>query len=56
MCNAFMFDSIHRVKAYMKKLKGNTMWNSWVLEHVGVISSNPYLGFLMALQDIRVSI
>ena len=47
-----MFDSRHGVKAYMKKLKGILMWNFWMLKHVGIISSNAYSGFLMALQDI----
>ena len=51
MCNAFMFDNRHGVKAYIKKLKGILMWNFLMLEHVGIISSNAYLGFLMALQD-----
>ena len=40
------------VKACMNKLKGILMWNFWMLEHVGIISSNAYSGFLMALQDV----
>ena len=51
LCNAFMFNYKQRVKAHMKKLKGILMWNFWMLEHVGIISSNAYSGFLMALQD-----
>ena len=39
MGNAFMFYNRHGVKAYIKKLKGILMWNFWMLEHVGIISS-----------------
>ena len=52
MCNAFMFDSKDGVKAYMKKFNSILMWNFWMLEYVGIISSNAYSGFLMALQDV----
>ena len=52
MHNAFMFDNGHGVKAYIKKLKGILMWNFWILEHVGIISSNAYSGFLMVLHDV----
>ena len=48
MRNAFMFDSRHGVKAYMKMLKYILMWNFWILEHVGIIFSNAYSGFLVA--------
>ena len=34
---------------FMKKLKGIPMWNFWMLEHVGIISSNVYLSLIMAL-------
>ena len=40
--NAFMFDSRHGVKAYMKKLKGILMWNLQILENVGIVSSSVY--------------
>ena len=41
------------VKAYMKKLKCIIlMWNVGMLEHVGFICSNAYLGFKMALSDV----
>ena len=43
-----MFDSRHGVKAYMKTLKDILMWNFWILEHVGIIFSNAYSGFLVA--------
>ena len=52
MRNAFMFDNRHGVKAYIKKLKGILMWNFWILEHVGIISSNAYSSFLIALQNV----
>ena len=52
MYNTLMFDNRHGVKAYIKKLKGILMWNFWMLEHVEIISSNAYSGFLMALQDV----
>ena len=45
MRNAFVFDNINGVKAYVKKLKGILMWNFLMLEHVGIISSNAYSGF-----------
>ena len=48
MHNAFTFDNRHGVKAYIKKLKGTLMWNFGMLEHVGIISSNVYSGFLIA--------
>ena len=51
MRNSFMFDNRHGVKA-IKKLKGILMWNFWMLEHVGIISSNAYSCFLMALHDV----
>ena len=47
MRNAFMFDNRHGVKAYIKKLKGILMRNFWILEHVGIISSNAYLGLMI---------
>ena len=52
MRNAFMFDNRHGVKAYIKNLKGILMWNFWMLEHLGIISSNAYSGFLVALQNV----
>ena len=54
MRNAFMFDYRHGVEAYIKKLKGILMWNIWMLEHVGIISTNVYSGFLMALHDVSL--
>ena len=51
MRNALMFDSKHGAKAYINKLKGILMWKFWMLEHVRIISSNAYSGFLKALQD-----
>ena len=35
---------------YVKKLKGILMWNFWMLEHVGIISSYSYSSFLMESQ------
>ena len=52
MCNDFMLDNRHGVKAYIKKLKGILMWNFLMLEHVGIISSNAYSRFLKALHDV----
>ena len=52
MHSTFMFDGIHGVKTYVKKLKEILIWNFWMLEHVGIVSSNANLGFLMALQDV----
>ena len=40
------------MEAYVKKLKGILMWNFWILEEVGIISSSVYLGFLMDLEDV----
>ena len=47
-----MFDNRNGVKAYIKKLKGILMWKFWMLQHVGIISSNAYSCFLMALHDV----
>ena len=44
MHNAFMFNSKHEMKANMKNLKGILMRNFWMLENVGIISSNAYSG------------
>ena len=49
------FDNRHGVKAYIKKLKSILMWNFLMLEHVEIISSNAYSGFLMALQDVPLN-
>ena len=45
MYNAFMFDNRHGVKAYIKKLKDILVRNVWMLEHVGIVSSNAYIRF-----------
>ena len=36
----------------MNKLKRILTWSFWMLKHVGIISSNAYSGFLVALQDV----
>ena len=56
MRNAFMFDCRHGVEAYMKNLKNNLMWNFWILEHMGIISLSAYLSFLLASEDVPLSI
>ena len=43
--NAFMFNDRHGGKAHVKKLKGILMWNFWILEEVGIISSSVYSSF-----------
>ena len=45
----------HGVKTYMNHLKSILMWNIWILEYVGIISSSAYSSFLMALQDVPCS-
>ena len=44
MSNAFMFDNKQVVKAYMKRLKGILIWNFWMLDPMGITSSNACLG------------
>ena len=39
---SFMFDGRHGANIYVEKLQGILMWNFWMLEVVGIISSNAY--------------
>ena len=56
MRNAFMFDSRDGVKAYMNKLKGILMWKFSMLEHMRIIFSNAYSGFLVTLHVVPLHV
>ena len=54
MNNPFMFNGAHGLKPYVKELKGILMWNFWMSYHVGISSSNAYLGFSMVVEDVHL--
>ena len=52
MRNAFVFDGIHGVKAYVRKLKGILIWQFSLFEQVDVLSSVECSSCLLAIQHV----
>ena len=52
MRNAFIFDGVHGVQVHIRKLKGILLWQFWVLQHVGIVSSSSYSSLLMVVQNV----